>query len=135
MEQIKQIHHIGLRVRNYERSVAFYKKLGFEVVSGPTGPEPVAAMKHPAGVFINFVLNTSEDASEKNLLMDISVKHTGYTHMAFEITDKAEVERQLMTAGVKVTETVTRPNGAVFFFARDPDGNVVEFHRPAASAA
>ena len=30
-----------------------------------------------------------------------------------------------------ITETVELPEGAVFFFVRDPDGNVIEFHKPA----
>ncbi len=131
MKEITRINHVGIRVRDLEVTRAFYEKLGFEFLEGPIGPEPVAVMEHPCGVNINFILNASDDAAPENLLMDVAVKHTGYTHIALEITDRAAVERQLGELGMEITETVELPTGAVFFFIRDPDGNVIEFHKPA----
>jgi lactoylglutathione lyase len=131
MKQITRINHVGLRVRDLAITRDFYKKLGFKFLVGPVGPEPVAIMEHPSGVNINFILNASPGASPTNLLMDESVKHTGYTHIALEVTDAEAVEHQLEAAGIEVTETVEF-GGAYFFFVRDPDGNVIEFHRPAA---
>ena len=46
------------------------------------------------GVNINFIPNASEDASDKNLLMDVPEKHTGFTHTALEITDRLKAQRQ-----------------------------------------
>ncbi len=131
MKQITRINHVGLRVRELETARAFYEKLGFEFIVGPIGPEPVAVMEHPTGINLNFILNASADASEKNLLMDVPEKHTGYTHIALEITDAGEVEKQLAANDIPITETVSLPDGRLFFFVRDPDGNVIEFHRPA----
>ena len=130
MKEITRINHVGLRIRDLERSRAFYEVLGFEFIVGPIGPEPVAVMEHPSGVNINFILNASNDASGDNILMDVPAKHTGYTHMALEISDRDSVKQQLTKAGVSITETVELPDGAVFFFIRDPDGNVIEFHQP-----
>ena len=62
--------------------------------------------------------------------MDETKKHTGYTHIALEISDAESVEQQLDTAGIEITEKVEF-DGAYFFFVRDPDGNVIEFHKPA----
>jgi lactoylglutathione lyase len=135
MKQITRINHVGLRVRNLDKAREFYEKLGFEFIFGPIGPEPVAVMEHPTGININFILNASVDASDKNLLMDVPEKHTGYTHIALEITDRGEAERHLTAAGIAITETVTLPDGTVFFFVRDPDGNVIEFHIPNAPIA
>ena len=132
MKQITKINHVGLRVRNLNIAREFYEKLGFEFIVGPIGPEPVAVMLHPAGININFILNTSDDASEKNLLMDVPEKHTGFTHIALEITDRQEVEAHLEKTGIPITETVQLPDGAVFFFIRDPDDNVIELHQPSA---
>ncbi len=117
LKQITRINHVGLRVRNLDTAREFYEKLGFEFIVGPIGPEPVAVMEHPTGININFILNASEDASDKNLLL--------------EITDRGEVERHLTAAGIPITETVELLDGTVFFFVRDPDGNVIEFHRSA----
>lgn len=131
MKQITGINHVGLRVRDLDVARAFYDRLGFEFIIGPIGPEPVAVMVHPSGVNINFILNASADASDTNVLMDVPEKHTGYTHIALEITDVEAVQRQLSDHGMSITETVKLPDGAIFFFIRDPDGNVIEFHRPA----
>ena len=131
MKEISRINHVGLRVRDLAITREFYEKLGFEFLVGPVGPEPVAIMEHPAGVNINFILNASADASPTNLLMDGEKKHTGYTHIALEVTDAEAVERQLQAVGIDITETVEF-GGAYFFFVRDPDGNVIEFHRPPA---
>lgn len=130
MRQITRINHVGLRVRDLETARAFYEKLGFEFIVGPIGPEPVAVMEHPTGININFILNASEDASDKNLLMDVSEKHTGFTHIALEITDRQEVKQHLESVDISITETVELPDGTVFFFIRDPDGNVIELHQP-----
>lgn len=130
MKEITRINHVGLRVRNLDVTRTFYEKLGFEFLAGPIGPEPVAVMEHPSGVNINFILNASTDASPTNLLMDATEKHTGFTHLALEITNTDSVKKTLEDHGIEITETVEF-EGAVFFFVRDPDGNVIEFHKPA----
>ncbi len=130
MKQITRINHVGLRVRDLALARAFYEKLGFEFLGGPMGPEPVAIVEHPSGVNINFILNASSDASPTNVLMDEPAKHTGFTHIALEITDVEAVKRQLDNHDIAITESVEY-EGARFFFVRDPDGNVIEFHKPA----
>ncbi len=131
MKEITRINHVGLRVRDLTVTREFYEQLGFEFITGPVGPEPVAIMEHSSGININFILNASPDASRTNLLMDEATKHTGYTHIALEVTDAESVEHQLEAAGIEITEKVEFGD-AYFFFVRDPDGNVIEFHRPAA---
>ncbi len=130
MKQITRINHVGLRVRDLAETRAFYEKLGFEFLVGPVGPEPVAIMEHPSGININFILNASSDASPTNMLMDETVKHTGFTHIALEISDADAVKQQLGSDDIAITEFVEF-EGANFFFVRDPDGNVIEFHKPA----
>ena len=129
MKEITQINHVGLRVRDMDVAREFYGRLGFRFISGPVGPEPVAIIEHDSGVNINLILNTSADASSDNVLMDIPQKHTGFTHVALEITDTESVEAQLESLGIEITERVEF-EGAKFFFIRDPDGNVIEFHKP-----
>lgn len=131
MKEITRINHVGLRVSSLEQSREFYAKLGFEFLVGPIGPEPFAIMEHPSGVNINFILN-STDTEPKNLLMDVPEKHTGFTHMAIEVTDLEAVQQQLEDTGCEITEgPITTPEGASFIFIRDPDLNVIGFHKPA----
>lgn len=129
MKEITRINHVGLRVKNLDDSRSFYEKLGFLFVVGPVGPEPVAIMEHPSGVNINFILNANSNSTE-NVLMDIPEKHTGYTHIALEVTDSISAANTVEKLGMVITEKVEY-EGAQFFFIRDPDGNVIEFHQPA----
>jgi len=123
---------VGLRVRDLDIARDFYAQLGFKFLAGPVGPEPTAIVEHPCGVNINFILNASADAPAHNVLMQKDIKYPGYTHIALEITDAASVSKQLEALGIKVTERVEY-HGAKFFFIRDPDDNVIEFHQPALS--
>lgn len=131
MKHITKMNHVGVRVRSLDTARQFYEKIGFEFIAGPIGPEPVAIMEHPSGININFILNASEDTPRVNLLMDVAAKHTGFTHIALEVDDLDAVEREINDAGIEITETVRLPSGAEFFFVRDPDDNVLEFHQPA----
>lgn len=130
MKEITRINHVGLRVSDLTKTRAFYEKLGFKFLIGPIGPEPVAIMEHPSGVNINFILNASSNRSKDNILMDIPEKHTGFTHIALEITDREAVKEQLAALEIAITETVNLHDGTQFFFIRDPDGNVLELHSP-----
>ena len=94
------------------------------------GPEPAAIIEHPCGVNINLILNATDDAPEANILMGKETKYPGYTHIALEITDAAAVAAQITDLGLTITEEVEF-KGARFFFIRDPDNNVTEFHQPA----
>ena len=131
MKEITGINHVGIRVTDLDRARDFYEQLGFIFIVGPIGPEPVAIMEHPSGVNINFILNSDSGISE-NILMDISERHPGYTHMALDVTDIELVEARLNQLRIKITEgPITLPNGDVMLFIRDQDRNVIEFHQNA----
>ena len=131
MQEITGINHVGLRVTDLAVTRGFYEKLGFEFIVGPVGPEPVAIMEHSSGVNINFILN-APPGKTLNVLMDVPEKHTGYTHVALEVTDIGSAQKQLELLGYTITEgPITMPGGATFIFIRDPDDNVIEFHQPA----
>lgn len=132
MKEITRINHVGLRVRDLAISRKFYEDLGFEFLAGPIGPEPAAIIEHPSGVNINFILNASKDAPQHNILMQNEMKYPGYTHIALEITNAESVSKKIEGLGIVITERVEF-SGAKFFFIRDPDDNVIEFHQPANS--
>jgi len=131
MLDITRINHIGLRVSELAITRVFYEKLGFEFIMGPVGPEPVAIMEHPSGVNINFILNAPK-GEKLNVLMDVPDNYTGYTHVALEVTDLLVAQQYLESINYKITEgPVVLPDGGAFIFIRDPDDNVIEFHKPA----
>jgi lactoylglutathione lyase len=118
---VEGLSHIGIRVRELARSRAFYEKLGFEFAWGPAGPEPVAAMRHPSGLELNFILNAGK-ANSPNILMDVPEKHAGITHVALKIGDLKSAEAALNDLGIPITGR----RGSAALFVRDPDGNVIE---------
>lgn len=125
---VTSIAHVGIRVHDLERAEVFYALLGFEHVIGPVGTEPVAIIRHPAGVEINLVLNAPE-ATTPNVLMDVPGKKPGITHLALRVTDLEAAQVLLEGAGVVVTEgPIGFPDGGRAFFVRDPDGNVIELN-------
>ena len=129
MKQITRINHIGIRVFDLTAARNFYQKLGFEFIIGPIGPEPVAIMEHPSGININFILNAAEPSTE-NVLMDVPIKYSGYTHIALEVDNMPAVLAQLSDLSIEITEgPVEFPTG-ISTFIRDQDKNVIEFHQP-----
>ena len=121
--------HIGIRVHDLERSVAFYELLGFRKTVGPIGPEPVAILDHPSGVEINLVLNAPK-ADEPNILMDVPEKHAGITHFALLCSDILSAKEWLEAAGFPLSGGPVRfETGAQAIFVRDPDRNVIELHQ------
>mmetsp|Transcript_27016 Transcript_27016/g.70969 ORF Transcript_27016/g.70969 Transcript_27016/m.70969 type:complete len:142 (-) Transcript_27016:343-768(-) len=128
---IKRVAHVGIRVHSLARSRAFYSKLGFEFVVGPVGPEPVAIMKHPAGVEVNFILNANV-AEAPNVLMDVADKHAGITHVALEVTNVDAMVEVLKAEDIPLSGGPNEyPKGARGCFIRDPDRNTIEFYQPA----
>jgi lactoylglutathione lyase len=126
MQQIQRVNHIGLRVSNFNTAKAFYQKLGFAYIAGPTGPEPVAIVEHPSGININFVLNANQD-EKRNMLMEADTKYTGYTHVALEVSDLNSVIAELAENNIPLSgEAMQHPTGTSCFI-RDPDDNVIEF--------
>lgn len=125
---ITGIAHIGIRVHDLARSVAFYAHLGFTKTAGPIGPEPVAILDHPSGVEINLILN-APSATEPNILMDVPEKHPGITHIALLVPDLDAARATLEAAGITLSGGPIQfgPNNRGFF-VRDPDRNVIELH-------
>lgn len=125
------IAHLGLRVRDLERARAFYEVLGFRVVAGPFAEEPVAILEHESGIELNFIINAAPEA-DTNMLMDVDLKHPGWTHVALRVASLEATQRELQAAGIPLSGgPVQFPTGARAVFVRDPDRNVIELHEPA----
>ena len=126
---IAGLAHIGIRVHDLERSMAFYALLGFSKTAGPIGPEPVAILDHASGLELNLVLN-AQDATAPNILMDVPEKHPGITHFALLCPDIMAAKERLEVAGIPLSGGPVRfGTGAQAIFVRDPDRNVIELHQ------
>ena len=125
---IRGVAHIGIRVHDYERSIAFYAHLGFEHVAGPIGPERVVILENATGVEINLIPNAPA-VTEPNILMDVPEKHPGITHVALLVDDLDAARAAVEAAGIVLSGGPVQftPTSRAFFI-RDPDRTVIEIH-------
>jgi lactoylglutathione lyase len=126
MIDIEQVDHIGIRVRDKSRALAFYAQLGFEL-EHESDFDAVVIIRNAAGVELNLIINGADLTGGKNILMDVPEKHPGYTHVAFRVADIKSTIAALKKSGTAITQgPVTFGDGHVSVFVRDPDRNVIE---------
>jgi catechol 2,3-dioxygenase-like lactoylglutathione lyase family enzyme len=123
--ELQAINHIGIRVEQLERSVAFYEKLGFEKV-WYSDQHRVGGLRSPAGIELNLIVNANNRNGGRNILMDESVKYPGYTHASFRVASIDDTVRLLRENGIAISEGPIDLGGEIAVFVRDPDENVVE---------
>ena len=125
--KINRLDHVGIRVMEFDRAIAFYEKLGFSLIRRDL-KERVVVMKHDSGVEINLLDSGNDDNDAQNVLMDVKPKYPGYTHYAIEVESAQDAKRFLESIGLTITEgPVTFGDGKSSVFVRDPDRNVIEF--------
>jgi len=125
MLNIESVNHVGIRVSDKERSIEFYKVLGFDLLAdvGFEQGHPVI-MKHPSGVVIN-LLGPAVTSVGENILMDVDEKYSGITHVALTVTSVREAREFVEQNGIAVTGSFSFGNMSAIFI-RDPDRNVIE---------
>ena len=124
---ISRVDHVGIRVRDLDRAMAFYGVLGFELHHKVTF-DAVAIIKNRAGVEINLIINANAGDPANNILMDVAEKYAGYTHVALRVASIADTLAALAAHDIKITQGPVQfgADGGVSVFVRDPDRNVIE---------
>lgn len=125
MLEIEAVNHVGIRVREKSRSIAFYESLGFALSldAGFEEGHPVI-MRHPSGVVLN-LLGPATSAGETNVLMDVADKHPGYTHIALTVSSLEAARDFAAAEGIEITGSFSFGDMSAIFI-RDPDRNVIE---------
>ena len=116
--------HVGIRVADRARSIAFYGKLGF-AVTYEDEDEPVVILRNRHGVEINLIINANAGKGT-NVLMDQAEKLPGHTHIALLVGPMTDVVRELETLDIPLSGGPVWLGGAESCFVRDPDRNVIE---------
>ena len=119
---IERVDHIGVRVRNLDRALGFYRVLGFAVVRRAEGDD-VAIIRNEHGVELNLVFNANAGDPATNILMDVRDKYPGYTHIALRVASIPETVAALSENGIPIAQG---ESGQISVFVRDPDRNVIE---------
>ena len=119
--------HVGIRVSDPERALAFYSGLGFEVDPDNVS-ERVAEVVAGDGTRINLIFNGERRPNAHNVLMDEPVKWPGHTHAAFVVDSLQRLLDWTAADGIAITEGPVDWGRRITCFLRDPDGNVLEFN-------
>ena len=124
---IERVDHIGIRVRNLDRALNFYRVLGFNLLRRADGDD-VAIIRNENGVELNLVFNANAGDPSANVLMDAPDKYPGYTHIALRVASIRSAIAVLKENDIAITQGPVSFSDSmqVSVFIRDPDRNVVE---------
>ena len=127
MVSIERVDHIGIRVRDLDRALDFYRVLGFGLLHRAANDD-VAIIRNANDVEINLIFNANAGDPAANLLMDVPEKYPGYTHMALRVASISATIAALKANGIAITQGPVSfdDSGHVSVFLRDPDRNVIE---------
>jgi len=124
---IERVDHIGIRVAETERAMAFYAMLGFDLFYDVPFDE-VIIIRNANDVEINLITNANNPNDGNNILMDVADKYAGVTHIALRVQSIRKTIEVLAEHGVEITQGPVKfgDDGHVSVFVRDPDRNVIE---------
>jgi catechol 2,3-dioxygenase-like lactoylglutathione lyase family enzyme len=134
MENMMNVSHIGLRVRDLGRSQRFYEALGFTEMKRLKVPDSMAAALlgltppigfeavylHNGGVvlqFLDFSGYPAPDEPERTMV------GAGLTHVSIAVDDMGQAQQAVKEAGGTV---VADPGGGFACMVRDPEGQLIE---------
>jgi catechol 2,3-dioxygenase-like lactoylglutathione lyase family enzyme len=137
---IKSFYHVGMSVRDIDRSVAFYRDLlHMDVIVAPkpfSGPlyDAVMNLRDAAGrvaivrgAGLELELFQFSHPTPPPATQDRPVYEFGITHFCLEVTDIESEYERMRNAGVRFHCSPQNHRGiALATYARDPDGNVFE---------
>jgi len=124
---IERVDHIGVRVRDLDRALAFYRVFGFALLRRATGDD-VAIIRNDQNVELNLVFNANGGDPAANVLMDVPEKYPGYTHIALRVSSIPQTIAVLKANNIAITQGPVSfgEDGHISVFIRDPDRNVIE---------
>ncbi|MGV0871579.1 VOC family protein [Mycolicibacterium sp. XJ879] len=128
------VSHVGVRVRDLDNSLTFYRVLGFAEVKRLTVPDEMAAgllgLAPPigfaavylrnGGVILQLLTFSGYPAPEE---AERGMVGAGLTHVSIAVDDIAAAQAAVQAAGGTV---VADPGGGFACMVRDPDGQLLE---------
>jgi catechol 2,3-dioxygenase-like lactoylglutathione lyase family enzyme len=122
---LQSVSHVGIRVAERSRSLAFYALFGFRETAWHETPR-VSVLRNEQEMELNLIVNADAVAAG-NVLMDVAAKHPGYTHIAFYVASLEAAMAALQQHGIAISEGPVKLGEHILAcFVRDPDANVIE---------
>lgn len=124
MPKVNSLGHVGLYVRDIERSVAFYRDiLGMQVSDrSPRGGVFMTAQERAVEHHELLLVPGRNDSGSVNLLQQVSFR-------CATLKDVKDFHRVFIENNIPINRVVSHGN-TVSIYARDPDGNSVEVYWP-----
>jgi hypothetical protein len=93
-------------------SIAFYEKLGFELITviGFKKGHPII-MQHQSGDVLN-LLGPADETPTNNILMDIEPKHAGLTHVSYKVKSVEQSKEFLRSIDMSPVSSALCASGA-----------------------
>ncbi len=120
--------YAGIRVRNLQRSLRFYRKLGFRVFRR-------GKMEH-GGVWVHLAFPRAQQRVELNYYPRGNRFHepmrrgTEFDHFGFRVSKVEAWKKHLQKLGLPIVARIKEKYENIVY-TRDPDGNWLEFFGPA----
>ena len=128
MARVKvQFLYSGIRVRDLDRSLRFYRRLGFRVVRR-------GVMGH-GGKWVHLIFPGAHERIELNYYPRSNRyytplrKGTEFDHFGFRVSSVEAWERSLRAKRLPIVARIREPHENIVY-TRDPDGNWLEFFGP-----
>ena len=122
-------HHIAISVRNIDKSLVFYKKLGYKQVHRYDDETKTNVHLKLGNSYLEmFAYRSNADRPEVEYEYGNNLSELGVKHIALATTDTKAALADLKDKGLADDSTKIEDWGDVqFFFIKDPDGVWVEF--------
>ena len=123
-------HHVGISVRDADRSLAFYRDLGFAPGLEWTSPEgdlTIHYLLHPSGPGLELLAyadNRDREPVDRGRGDDL--RELGVRQLALRVDDLGRAREELRAGGHQLTETKRGRTLIDYFYVRDPDGLWIE---------
>lgn len=141
MKYIKKIHHLGIVVKDIDKSKEFYNDLGFKKVSdyitsgedidyamGTNNLKIHAIFMEFSGCMLELMQmepNHNKER-EKSYINDIGIRH-----IAFEVKELNKLYENLTAKSIKFISSprvLKNQQNDILAYCYDPDGNIIEFY-------
>ena len=120
---LKRLDNVGVAVRDLRRAYEFY--VGVLGMEAPPLAEDAGGFSASIADVALFVFATEGDG-EPGRSTDYTHNPPGLDHLAFEVEDYDDAQRELEARGVEFAhDSVGEPGGFQYRGFQDPDGNMV----------
>ncbi len=130
-KSMHSIHHVAVTASNFENSLEFYQKLGFEILENRYVAEKkkkIALLQLGNFKLELFWYDDLTDQPEQRASVGNNVHEVGMKHFAIRVDSLEDVRKELEDQGISfASEPANADINYQFCFIRDPDGIWIEY--------